>query len=206
MRVYPHSSERSARANAAKLLANDSIAEEYAKRLKDMHMGEEEVLKLFADEARGDIGVFMDVSTVGWNIDLLQRDERGDLIHDARGNVIRKPETKLIKKLKQKVTTIIGKAENGEDREIVETEIELYDAQAAKVHIGKHLKLFTDQVDLTTGGKPLEKENDAERYNLAISKLADAIRESVSGESAEPDGEVDTAEQAPMVGAPKPGG
>ena len=71
MRVYPHSSERSARANAAKLLANDSIAEEYAKRLKDMHMGEEEVLKLFADEARGDIGVFMDVSTVGGNIDLL---------------------------------------------------------------------------------------------------------------------------------------
>jgi hypothetical protein len=106
-----------------------------------------------ADEARGDIGVFMDVSTVGWNIDLLQRDSNGELVHDAAGNVIRKPETKLIKKLKQKVTTIIGKSEDGEDREIIETEIELYDAQAAKVHLGKHLKLFTDQVDITSGGR-----------------------------------------------------
>ena len=153
MRIYPKAKEQSARARAAELLANISIQTEYERRLNELHMGKDELLKLLADEARGDIGMFMDVSTTGWNIDLLQRDDNGELVHDAAGNVIRKPETKLIKKLKQKVTTIIGKAENGEDREIVETEIELYDAQAAKVHLGKHLKLFTDQVDITSGGR-----------------------------------------------------
>jgi phage terminase small subunit len=152
-KIYPRSSERSARANAARLLATDNFTAEYERRLNELHMGKDELLKLLADEARGDVGMFMDVTTTGWNIDLLQRDTNGELIHDASGNVIRKPETKLIKKLKQKVTTIIGKAEDGEDREIIETEIELYDAQAAKVHLGKHLKLFTEQVDITSGGK-----------------------------------------------------
>ena len=206
MAVYPKASARSARANAAELLAKTSITEEYAKRLKELHMGADEVLRLLADEARGDIGVFMDVSTVGWNIDLLQRDSNGELIRDAAGNVIKKPETKLIKKLKQKVTTIIGKAENGEDREIVETEIELYDAQAAKVHIGKHLKLFTEQVDLHHDGTVTTKADDAERFDRAVSTLADAIRKAVPGESPEPDGEVGTAKPAAVVGAPKPGG
>jgi phage terminase small subunit len=149
MASHPKCKRRNAaQVNGSRALSNTIIRAAIDAKLKERAMGADEVLARLADEARGDIGVFMDVSTVGWNIDLLQRDEKGDLIHDARGNVIRKPETKLIKKLKQKVTTIIGKAENGEDREIVETEIELYDAQAAKVHIGKHLKLFTDQVDL----------------------------------------------------------
>jgi hypothetical protein len=135
MRVYPHSSERSARANAAKLLANDSIAEEYAKRLKDMHMGEEEVLKLFADHARGDMGEFLDVSGMGFNLDLQEAKKRGL--------------TKLIKKVKQKTTIFLAKKESDEDREVHELEIELYDAQAAGEKIGRHLKLFTDQVELS---------------------------------------------------------
>jgi hypothetical protein len=87
-----------------------------------------------------------------------------------------------------------------------ELEIELYDAQAAGEKIGRHLNLFPNKVDVTSGGKPIEKADNAERFDRAILTLADAIRESVPGESAEPDGEVDTAEQAPMVGAPKPGG
>jgi phage terminase small subunit len=154
MASHPKCKRRSAaQVNGSRALSNTIIRAQIDEKLKERAMGANEVLARLADEARGDIGVFMDVSTVGWNIDLLQRDSNGELIRDAAGKVIRKPETKLIKKLKQKVTTIIGKAENGEDREIVETEIELYDAQAAKVHIGRHLKLFTDQVDVTSGGK-----------------------------------------------------
>ena len=140
------------------------------------------------DEARGDIGMFMDVSTTGWNIDLLQRDANGELIHDAAGNVIRKPETKLIKKLKQKVTTIIGKAEDGEDREIIETEIELYDAQAAKVHLGKHLKLFTDQVDVTSKGEKIGND-DTDTRNEILRKLASiATATGATDVSGKPDG------------------
>lgn len=97
--------------------------------------------------ARSDVGVFMDVSTVGWNIDLLQRDNKGELVYNASGDVVKKPETKLIKKLKQKVTTFIGKKDDSEDREIVETEIELYDAQAALEKIGRHLDLFPNKIN-----------------------------------------------------------
>ncbi len=152
-RIYPHASKRSARASAARLLATGSVTEAIKQRLQELHMGADETLKLLADMARSDVGAFMDVSTVGWNIDLLQRDDKGELMHDAGGNVIKKPETKLIKKLKQKVTTFIGKKEDSEDREIVETEIELYDAQAALEKIGRHLDLFPNRVDLTSDGK-----------------------------------------------------
>ena len=188
MRVYPKASERSAGVRAAELLGNVRIQAEYERRLKELHMGQDELLKLLADEARGDIGMFMDVSTTGWNIDLLQRDENGELIHDASGNVIRKPETKLIKKLKQKVTTIIGKAEDGEDREIIETEIELYDAQAAKVHLGKHLKLFTDQVDVTSKGEKIGND-DTDTRNEILRKLASiATATGATDVSGKPDG------------------
>lgn len=33
--------------------------------------------------------------------------------------------------------------------------VEFYDAQAALVHIGRHHKLFTDNVDHTSGGQPI---------------------------------------------------
>ena len=155
LRVYPRSSVKSARAHAARLVADGNISKAIEERLLELHMGTDEVLKLLADMARSDVGAFMDVSTVGWNIDLLQRDDKGELIHDAGGNVVKKPETKLIKKLKQKVTTFIGKKEDSEDREIVETEIELYDAQAALEKIGRHLDLFPNKMDVTSKGEKL---------------------------------------------------
>lgn len=34
-------------------------------------------------------------------------------------------------------------------------EVELYDAQRALVDIGRHLSLFTDNIDVKSGGKPL---------------------------------------------------
>jgi hypothetical protein len=93
------------------------------------------VLKLFADHARGDMGEFLDVSGMGFNLDLQEAKKRGL--------------TKLIKKVKQKTTIFLSKKESEEDREVHELEIELYDAQAAGEKIGRHLKLFTDQVELS---------------------------------------------------------
>lgn len=129
-RVYPHASVKSSQVNSSKLLSNAIIIAEYERRLKEMHMGEDEVLKLFADHARGDMGEFLDVSGMGFNLDLQEAKKRGL--------------TKLIKKVKQKTTIFLAKKESDEDREVHELEIELYDAQAAGEKIGRHLKLFHD--------------------------------------------------------------
>ena len=59
------------------------------------------------------------------------------------------------------------------------------------------------QLDVTSGGKPIEKEDNAERFDLAVSTLASTLREVISGTRPEPDGEVGTAKQAPVAGASK---
>jgi hypothetical protein len=102
-------------------------------------MSADEALKLTADIARGDVTEFI---TGFGNIDI-----------DA---VRKSGKGRLIKKIKQKTVTKIGKGESDEDTEVLDTEIELYDAQAALRDILKIHGKFTDKVDLTSGGVPLE--------------------------------------------------
>lgn len=58
--------------------------------------------------------------------------------------------------------------------------------------------------DLTSGGQPIKASNDDGQLNRALSTLADAIRETLSG--ADEDSTVDPTEQAAVGGAPEPGG
>lgn len=110
-------------------------------RLDEVHMSSDEALKLLADMARGDLSDFMDLTPMGFNISLVDEDEDGALKP--------KPNTKLIKKIKQKTTTIIGKKATDDDKEIHETEIELYDAQAAIEKILRvHEKLPPSDVNI----------------------------------------------------------
>lgn len=118
-----------------RLLKNVEIKEVIDAHLKANHMSAEEVLNRLADIARGDMTDLMDVSSMGFTVKLT----------DEQGN--RRPQTKLIKKLKQKVITKIGKNSSDDDTETVETEIELYSAQDALNQIGKYHKLFTDKVE-----------------------------------------------------------
>ena len=118
-------SERTAYSHGARLLKDVEISDAIEERLKELHMSTDEALQLLAEQARGDLGEFMDISSVGFNLDLL----------DADGN---KKNTRLIRKIKQRTTTFIAKKESDEDREVTETEIELYDAQSA---IDKILKV-----------------------------------------------------------------
>lgn len=67
--------------------------------------------------------------------------------------------------------------------------------------------LLKDEVDLTSGGLPIEpKADDAERFDRAILTLAHALRKSLPGESPEPDNGVVSTERTAVDGAPKPGG
>ncbi len=128
-------SEKTAAVIGHENLRKPYLWEQIEKRLQEKHMSADEALDLLAQQARGDLGEFMDIYSTGYNLKLLGDD-------GERKN------TRLIKKIKQKVTTFIAKKESDEDREVVETEIELYDAQSAidkilRVH-GKYQNAETD--------------------------------------------------------------
>jgi hypothetical protein len=98
--------------------------------LNEAHMSADEALKLLADQARGDVGEVLDEFG---NVDIKTAREKGL--------------TKLIKRVRQKTTTIIGKKESDDDKEITETEVELYDSQAALDKILRVHKKYTDSAD-----------------------------------------------------------
>lgn len=121
LEVYPGVTYESAMANASRLLRNDKVNTYISDRLKEHQMNADEAIKLISDIAHGDIADFMDITSLGFTLDLKKAQERGL--------------TKLIKKVKQKTTTYIAKKESDEDREVTEIEIELYPADAAQDRI-----------------------------------------------------------------------
>jgi len=176
-------SKHTARITASKLLTIPNISDAIKDRIKDKVMESDEVLTRLADIARGDIADLMDIRTTGYDLALMIKDDEGKLIVN--------PKTKLIKKIKQKVTTIQAKSEGGEDKEIIDTEIELYSAQEALNTIAKLNGMITDKLDLTSKGDKVQPDD---RFDRAISTLADALREVVPGTSTKQDGEMDTSE------------
>lgn len=136
--VYPKSSYESARSTASELLTKPNVKAYIDDRLSAIQMSADEALALLAEHARGDMGAFMDISSVGYSLDLEAAQKKGM--------------TKLIKEIEQKVVTINGK---DEDKEIITTKIKLHDPQAAAEKILRVLGKFTDHVDVTTGGEPL---------------------------------------------------
>jgi phage terminase small subunit len=131
-------SEKTAYSQGQRLLKIVEVADSIRDHIE---MSADEVKSRLADMARGDMADLMGVSTCGFTINLM--------VDDGNGNKIVNPKTKLIKKIKQKATTYLAKKEDDEDREIIETEIELYDAQAALALLGRYHKLFTDKTELT---------------------------------------------------------
>ena len=73
------------------------------RRLTELQASADEVIRRLSDQARGDMGDFLDISSVSFQIDLNKAKELG-LTH-------------LIKKVKQRTTTILGKKAGDEDVE-----------------------------------------------------------------------------------------
>jgi phage terminase small subunit len=130
-RAYPKSKRESARRSASELLTNPDIKVEIEARLAEIHMSADEALKLTADIARGDVTEF--VTPFGnIDIDLLRKSGKG----------------RLVKKIKQRTITKVGKGEKDDDTEIHETELELYDAQAAQRDILKIAKKLPSDINI----------------------------------------------------------
>lgn len=125
-------SEKTAYSQGHELLKKPEIASRVRARLAEMAMETNEVLARLASHARGDAGDLIDPATM--TLDLKKALEQGN--------------TQLIKKIKQTVIT-------NDDKQTEIFEFELYDAQAALVHIGKHLGIFTEKLDITTGGEKI---------------------------------------------------
>lgn len=114
---------------------------EIIQTIREKTMSAEEVLLRLTDIARGDIADLMEITPTGFNFRLIETKEDGTRVTN--------PKTKLIKKIKQRVTTILAKSENGADQEIIETELELYSAHDALRDLGKHHKLFADRINIS---------------------------------------------------------
>jgi hypothetical protein len=61
-----------------------------------------------------------------------------------------------------------------------------------------------DKIDITSAGASIKQ--DDRKFDRAISTLADAIRESLSGKDSQSDSSMDASEQATVAGVSKPSG
>ena len=114
---YP---EKTAQQQGSENLSKPVIKAEISRRYRESCMDEEEVLRRLGDQARG-VGAYIDTS-----------------ISEAKPHV----------RVKQLIDAGLGhliKSVKYTDKGACN--LEFYDAQAALIHIGRHLKLFTDKTE-----------------------------------------------------------
>ncbi|MCP4536244.1 MAG: terminase small subunit [Chloroflexi bacterium] len=163
-------SEKTARTQGSKLLTNADIKAAIKARIAESAMSADEVLLRLGEQARGSLSDFVDIDPSGsgvYRVNLDKAKERGKL--------------HLIK-------TLIPTA-NG-------ARIELHDAQAALVHLGRHHKLFTDKQELTgKDGGAIEIDHTA--TNKTMDLFATAISTRLSGTDSGGAGDMEPGEPPP---------
>jgi phage terminase small subunit len=139
-------SERTAYSQGQRLLKNVEISAMIDQEI----MSADEAATNISEIARGNMADLMSVTTSGFTLELMIKDPE-------TGEMIVNPATKLIKKIKQKTTIFIAKKESDEDREVTETEIELYSRHDANRDILKYRGKLIDKQEITgEGGGPIE--------------------------------------------------
>ena len=145
-------SEGTSRQQGNRLLSNVVIKAEISRRLDERAMTTGEIIDRLTSHARGDMGDFLDIEGVAYALNLQKAKDLG-LTH-------------LIKKVKER--TVITSSRNGEeDTETHTLELELYDAHAALVDLGKIRGLFVDKTELTG------KDGGPIRYKVTLEDVAD---------------------------------
>lgn len=144
-------SEHSAYSCGQRMLKNVEIQAAIQQKLNDSAMKSDEILQKLTEIARADMGDFLDVSSMAFQLDLNKAKEQDKL--------------KLIKKIKQ--FTVIKNGKDG-DEENTRIEFELLDQLRALELLGKYRKLFIDRTDITSGGEPLVNQ---EIFEKALKKI-----------------------------------
>lgn len=168
-------SEHTARQQASRMLKRKAIKAYIDKRLEELKITADEVLTRLTDHARGSMADFIKVDDKGKVKFDFREAQKADKLH-------------LIKKFKIRTG------------DVMEFEVELYDAQSALVTLAKHHKLLTDKVQITTweedaiqdiqrGELPFEILAEEMGHDLATRLFQNAgvpvSREAGSGEAAE---------------------
>lgn len=148
-------SAKSAYSVGQRMLKNAEVSAEIHAKIDEKGMKADEILERLAKIARGDMGDFMDISSMNFRLDLNKAKELG-LTH-------------LIKKVKQKTTIILSKKQEDDDRQEEWVEVELYSALEALQLLGRHHKLFVDRTELT--GKDGESLVSSEQIDKALKKI-----------------------------------
>jgi phage terminase small subunit len=147
-------SAKSARTTGLRLLRNDTIAravqQKLNKKLEPLNVQADEVIALLVSHMRGSFEHFIDEDGV---IDFKKAKQAEKL--------------NLIRKIRSRATTVVNGSTDTETH-IVESEVELYDAQSAAVQLGKHLDLFNNKLDITY--TELSKMSDEELLKLTAGK------------------------------------
>lgn len=135
LRSYPNASYETAGRNGHVLLKNTEISEAIQQRITENAMSADEVLARLGDHARGSMGDFVRVTDNKPVFDFQSASDNGRL--------------HLVKRLKTKTKTYVQSGDEDDESSVneVDVEFELYDAQAALVHLGRHHKLFTDRTE-----------------------------------------------------------
>lgn len=147
-------SPNSARQQGSRLLSNANISDAIQARLDEKAMKADEVITRLTSMARGDMGDFMDIESMSYRLNLQKAKELG-LTH-------------LIHKIKERTVMTSNKA--GEETETHTLEIELYDAHAALVDLGRYHKLFTDMQEVKVDDTGLTDEERAARIDAILER------------------------------------
>ena len=150
-------SEKTAYSQGSRLLKNAEVKLAVQARISEVAMGADEVLLRLAAHGRGSMEQFLTIERVKFPARVLAPDPE-------KPNAV-----KLVYGEEERVITVIDfeKAKLGYALHLVKSfkdspkdglEIELYDAQAALVHLGRHHALFTDKIAQTGEGLDLLRQ------------------------------------------------
>jgi len=135
METYKDASYETAMVNGSKLLRNTKVKAYLDEQFQQLSMTADEAIKRIDDIARGDMADLMDVTSMGWALDMKKAQERG--------------KTKLIKKVKQTTITKIGRKQDDDDEERTYLEVELYPADAALDKILRVHGKYNDKLEIS---------------------------------------------------------
>ncbi|MDI6769751.1 MAG: hypothetical protein QMD04_08750 [Anaerolineales bacterium] len=165
-------------------IANAQIEARWRKKI----MGDIEVLGRLSEHGRIDIGIFIRER------EMPLRDGDGNPVKDADGNILTYAtwdiNLEMVKKYGHLIKSISSTRYG--------PKIEMHDGQTALVQLGRHHKLFTDSVDLTTGGRPLQSSEHLsdEQLRNTIQQLSE-IGMALTGGTSLPTAERSTAGDDP---------
>lgn len=126
-------SSRSAYSMGQKLLKKGEISAEIQRKLDNSAMKADEILQKLTEIARIDIGDYLDVSSMAFQINLAKAKEEDKL--------------RFIKRIKQKTTTICR--DGGEDVEQNQIDFELLDQMRALEILAKYHGLLVEKQQVT---------------------------------------------------------